>query len=288
MIYFYTKYKELPKIEIYFELDEEGYATRQINIEEDNVKISCLDDCLAEMNCFQHFQEVILDREKSDNEKLFTYDDLINHKDILENNGTVFITKKDFEEQWINYTKPHREQWEKHKDGLENGFLISGTIKYFYPMGTIIKYGIFYGVLKGDINANIGDKVFCKVIGSDDVNMWLELAISDVALTVVLYKKYNQPLMIQPNLNDNFNKYLKKSNIELKEGQMFIYGWVEHDFSVKDVLITKNNSKLIIETFTPLYGTVLDYVYRGIRHGIICNEVDEEFAMGEQIRLLNL
>jgi alpha-glucuronidase len=130
----------------WIEVDEEGYALRQITVDGEKILVSCRDDCLS---------EGIVDTE----------------------NDCVKITEKDFENVWSDATEKSRQIWNTEKQKYVIGQNVSGVIKYLYPQGAIFDINKLQGC--GDIShldfglVYSGKEINGIVSGFDDINMWL-------------------------------------------------------------------------------------------------------------------
>lgn len=140
--------------QFYIELDKEQFALRQIIISFDNnVQISCRDDCLSE-------GKVRLDND------LYAY---------------TYISKEEFEEKWIKYTEHYKKDWRKIKCKYGIGHSIKGTILRFYPQGIILDInGVIgcadYNKVKSNNEGGAlypGYSVAGIVSGFDEENMWI-------------------------------------------------------------------------------------------------------------------
>jgi ribosomal protein S1 len=135
----------------WIEVSDSNIALRQLVKEEGNViRISCIEDCLA---------EGVIDIEELEGK-------------ILE------ISMEEFEKVWSNETKPYRNLWEVQKEIYQIGNIVEGEIKYFYPQGVIMQIGEAKGIYvnKKENNANSGyplDTIKGIVKGYDDKNMWI-------------------------------------------------------------------------------------------------------------------
>lgn len=134
------------KEKYWYELDDEGYANRQILLDEHcQIHLSCLEDCLAE--------------------------GLINEEDI--DGNIINLPKSEFEIIWQNALKKYEKLWEKVKRRYSIGTYVQGEYTYSYPQGNIIKGDDFIAIYKGDESFYLKQLVRYKVKSYDDVNMWL-------------------------------------------------------------------------------------------------------------------
>lgn len=145
----------------WMELDDERYAIRGVIVQPGGaVLVSCRDDCLAEGVVY-------------DDESFFSGDFAFSR-----------VAKDEFEELWRRHTAPHREAWERARDGYPVGTRVEGIVRYFYPQGTIFSIGEVQGVADYDeCRANgraadlaPGHGIAGVVAGYDETNMWLRLA----------------------------------------------------------------------------------------------------------------
>ncbi len=177
MRYLYTKHIDLPEVEIYFEIEEDGWATRQIIIEGDKIEISCKNYCLAEGSILEWLQSDILGRLVEENDIKYTWDDIFKYIELLRSFGSVFLTKEDFENKWSIYTEEFYDEWEVFKKTYSVGEVIYCVVEHYYPMGTVVSYDSHNGIVKSSETIPIGELVKCKITGFDDVNMWVELQV---------------------------------------------------------------------------------------------------------------
>lgn len=134
------------KEKYWYELDEEGYANRQIVLDEQcQIHLSCLEDCLAEGP--------------------------VNEEDI---DGIIInISKSEFDILWQNTLKKYEKLWEKVKKRYPIGTYVQGEYSYSYLQGNIMKGDDFIAIYKGDEPFCLKQSVRYKVKSYDDVNMWL-------------------------------------------------------------------------------------------------------------------
>ncbi len=284
MFYLYIKHIDIPEFELYIEVGDDGWATRQIIVEGDKVEISCLDDCLAQMNLFEHLQEEILDRGRLENEEIFTHDEIMKHTKVLESKGTVFITLYEFESKWSRCLVKRFGGWtECSPDWI--GSTLHCEVTRINPKWAIAKFthGDGFGIIKGEHNLKVGEVVHCEVVNFDYENMWYELVLSEAVFSVEMYMKYGEKPKLVGHLENEFLDILSRNNIKPQEGQMVLWGWADRDFELKEVLITKNKAKIYVERFMLFYGKEIDIFGHGMRGGFVCNVVDEEFRHNERI-----
>lgn len=130
----------------WYELDDEGYANRQIILDEHcQIHVSCLEDCLAEGP--------------------------INEEDI--DSSINNLSKLDFDNLWINTLKKYERSWEEIKKRYPIDVYVYGKYSYSYPQGSIIKGDDFIAIYKGDDLFCLNQLVRYKVKSYDDTNMWL-------------------------------------------------------------------------------------------------------------------
>lgn len=139
---------DLGEEKYWYELDDEGYANRQIVLDEHNqLHVSCLEDCLAE--------------------------DPINEADI--ECGIIILSKREFDILWHDILKKYEKLWKMTKKKYPIGFNVQGVISYFYPQGTIIKGNDFIAIYEGKDLFCLNKSVQYTVKSYDDTNMWLVL-----------------------------------------------------------------------------------------------------------------
>lgn len=147
---------EFDNIEYWIELDDEGYALRQVIDDNGNIEISCKTDCLAEGSI-----------------KLEDLEGVIN-----------IINFNNFEEKWNSIIKKFRYVWNEDKKKYYIGRYIQGKIKYFYPQGVVLQIENSQGICyynkknRGDNNiGGIGKDINGVVTGYDESNMWLIVSL---------------------------------------------------------------------------------------------------------------
>lgn len=139
-------------IQMWMEIEKEGYALRQIVKDEDDIyHLSCMEDCLAE--------------------------GVIKKEDLA--GKIISIKKEEFEEKWNNLKKIYEEKWREIKRNNPIEKKINGKCKYYYPQGYILDVEGGLGLLKDNstIDVNIGDIVQGIITGYDDINMWLLITL---------------------------------------------------------------------------------------------------------------
>lgn len=150
MKYWFINFEEE---QYWIEVADDNIATRQIIKDEDDIiRISCIEDCLA---------EGVIDVEDLEGE-------------IIE------ISLEKFEEKWNAETKAYHNLWEFQKEKYPIGKIVECKIKYFYPQGIIMQIGDTKGVYQDrELKASNEygkyplDTIKGKVKGYDDKNMWL-------------------------------------------------------------------------------------------------------------------
>ncbi|WP_261831042.1 hypothetical protein [Leminorella grimontii] len=139
----------------WIETDEEGWALRQVTIDKNGVvSVSCSEPYLAE------------------------------HPVDTENDCKI-ITCGEFERIWEDATFSQRNEWNSAKVNYPVGARISGTIKYFYPQGTICGLA---AALQGCADTTgiqskflyPGVQISGEVVGYDEQNMWVLLDACEV------------------------------------------------------------------------------------------------------------
>lgn len=129
----------------WIEIDDEGYANRQIIFSEGEYHVSALEDCLAE--------------------------DDIDESDI--DADVVNISEADFELAWNKALERYKPTWGRIKDEHKINDTITARLAYFYPQGAIFKKDDISIRYAGDKETCLNDELTMKIIGYDDVNMWL-------------------------------------------------------------------------------------------------------------------
>lgn len=137
--------------EYWIEVGTDGHALRQIVFDnEKNVHVSSLEDCLSEGP--------------------------IDENDI---EGKIkIITNHDFEENWIKATRKKKELWEVQKMKYAIGKEVCFRVAYNYPQGWVLKVEDLIGIYSGDCNLSYGQWVKGRILGYDEINMWVR--ISDI------------------------------------------------------------------------------------------------------------
>ena len=130
----------------WYELDDEGYAIRQIILDEHRqIHVSCLEDCLAEGP--------------------------VNEEDLegsIEN-----LSKREFDILWQDALKKYEKLWEEIKKRYPIGVYVQGKYGYSYPQGSIIRGNDFIAIYKGKDPFRLHQVVQYRVKSYDDINMWL-------------------------------------------------------------------------------------------------------------------
>lgn len=137
---------ERGKEKYWYELDDEGYAYRQIVLDEQGkIHVSCLEDCLAEGP--------------------------VNEEEL---DGSITnLLKPEFDILWQNILEQYEKLWEEIKKRYPVGVWVKGEYIYSYPQGSIIKGVDFIAIYKGDEPFCLNQLVKYKVKSFDDKNMWL-------------------------------------------------------------------------------------------------------------------
>lgn len=132
----------------WLELDDEGYAMRQI-ISDGNheMHISCMEDCLA---------EGVIDVENLDG--------------IYSN-----LSESEFSNVWHSVLDCYKREWNEIKSKYLVGDYVQGTCRYFYPQGAIIVGEDYKAIYKGIKDIMINQSFSAKIVTYDDSNMWLVL-----------------------------------------------------------------------------------------------------------------
>jgi hypothetical protein len=128
------------------EINEKGFATRQIVFSEDGTcHISCREDCLAE----GQIKDSDMDGEVKE------------------------ISEQEFESDWNDIVSRYRYEWEaiKLKNHIDD--VITGDFKCYYPQGKIFTYNQFFVLYKGRKEAKLHTEIEMRIIGFDNKNMWI-------------------------------------------------------------------------------------------------------------------
>ncbi|WP_079506432.1 hypothetical protein [Mesobacillus jeotgali] len=135
--------------EYWIEVGTDGYALRQIVFDNDkNVHVSSLEDCLAEGPIDENDME-----------------------------GKIkLITKHEFEENWNKATLKKRELWGIQKMEYAIGKEVCFKVAYNYPQGWVLKVEDLIGIYSGDCDLSYGQWVKGRVLGYDEINMWLRIS----------------------------------------------------------------------------------------------------------------
>ena len=133
----------------WLETGDEGYAIRQLIFDiNGQCHISCLEDCLAEGQ---------IDEEEFD--------------------GNIYhITKHEFDIKWNAATTEKRKLWDVLKKQYPMGKEVEGITMYSYPQGWILNIGHLLGVCQSSLNLNPGTTLSGRIIGYDEVNMWVVIS----------------------------------------------------------------------------------------------------------------
>ena len=143
MKYLLIKYGEE---KFWYELDDEGYAIRQIILDEySQIHVSCLEDCLAEGPIIEEDLEGSIED----------------------------LSKREFDILWQDALKKYEKLWEEVKKKYPIGVYVQGEYSYRYPQGSIIRGTDFIAVYKGDEPFYLNRLVQYKVKSFDDTNMRL-------------------------------------------------------------------------------------------------------------------
>lgn len=153
MKYWFINFEEE---QYWIEVEDDNIATRQIiKDKDDNINISCKEDCLAE--------------------------GVINIEDF---EGYIKeISLGEFEKIWNKTIKDYCDIWKLQKQKYPIGKIVEGEIKYFYPQGIIIKIGEAMGIYRYRESNVIGectkyplDMIKGRVEGYDEKNLWLVIS----------------------------------------------------------------------------------------------------------------
>ena len=137
---------KLSEEKYWYELDDEGYANRQIVLDEHSqIHVSCLEDCLSEGP--------------------------INEEDI--DGSIISLSKQEFDILWQSTLKEHRKLWEGIKKRYPIGVYVQGRYSYSYPQGAVIRGNDFIAIYKGEEPFYLNQLVEHRVKLYDDMNMWL-------------------------------------------------------------------------------------------------------------------
>ena len=129
----------------WIEIDDSGYAIRQIILSEDGYHVSCVEDCLAEGKIVENDLEV----------------------------NVINISVADFNIVWDKALDEYKQTWNMTKKKYKINDFITATFAYFYPQGPIFKNKNIVIKYVGDKTVKLHDKLTLTVIGYDDTNMWL-------------------------------------------------------------------------------------------------------------------
>ena len=128
----------------WIEINNDNVACRQLIKSKDGFHNSCLEDCLAEGPIV--IQELPITAQ--------------------------FIKLNEFEEKWSESLESYQVMWFSIKRKLKIGDEIVGVMKYIYPQGVIFK-GIGNILYKGNTKVALNECKRMKIIGFDDINMWI-------------------------------------------------------------------------------------------------------------------
>lgn len=138
------KYIKLDFEEIidYIEIDDDGYATRQINIYNDMVKLSCREDHLAE--------------------------GIVDTKEYC-----AFITADSFNEKWEQHISVYNIDFSVMKKLYPIGSIVNGIEGRYYPQGVIIDIDGVMLACDREKNLSLHNKYCGIVVGYDEANRWI-------------------------------------------------------------------------------------------------------------------
>lgn len=150
MKYWFINFEEE---QYWIEVADDNIATRQIIKEADDIiRISCIEDCLAE--------------------------GVINIEDL--EGEIIKISSEEFEDKWKAEIKAYYKNWEFQKVKYPIGKIVEGEIKYFYPQGIIMQIGETKGIYQDKESKESNEYIKYplntikgKVKGYDEKNMWL-------------------------------------------------------------------------------------------------------------------
>lgn len=142
MKYIFTEFESE---QFWIEVDNDGYALRQIIIDDNKAQVSCMEDCLA---------EGIIDENELDG-------------------NTILITQHEFDNKWNMVTIEQRNRWNILKKQYSIGNEVECKVKYYYPQGWILNVGELHGVCECNFELSPNQLIRGKVIGYDETNMWL-------------------------------------------------------------------------------------------------------------------
>ncbi len=128
------------------EINEKGFATRQIVFSEDGTcHISCLEDCLAE----GQIKDSDMDGEVKE------------------------ISEQEFELSWNKIVGRYKSKWSAMKKKYHVGDVIRGEFRYYYPQGMIFSYDQFFVLYTGNKEAKLHTELDMRIVEFDDINMWI-------------------------------------------------------------------------------------------------------------------
>ena len=129
----------------WIEIDDNNIAYRQVIYSDGLYHVSALEDCLAE-------GQIIEDEIEAD---------------------IIDISKKNFEITWNDTLRDYRKIWESVKNNYRPNSDITATLMYFYPQGAIFKVDNIIINYIGDKEVQLHEKLRMKIVGYDDINMWV-------------------------------------------------------------------------------------------------------------------
>lgn len=129
----------------WIEIDKEGYATRQIVQNHEDIEISCKNDCLA---------EGIINVEELEGKK-------------------VILSEQEFNDKWDEIITPFIANWKDIKKQYPVGKSILGIAMFNYPSGWVIKINNDLGLYYGSKELKFGQELFGEITGYDEKNMWV-------------------------------------------------------------------------------------------------------------------
>ena len=129
----------------WIEMNDKNFATRQIILSDGRYRVSALEDCLAE--------GMIIEEEIGE--------------DI------ITISVEEFEHVWSEALIEYRKNWDSIKIKNKINHYITAEMAYFYPQGAIFRTNDMIIVYVGEDAVQLHEKKKMKIIGYDDVNMWI-------------------------------------------------------------------------------------------------------------------
>ena len=85
----------------------------------------------------------------------------------------IDISKKNFEITWNDALRDYRKIWKSVKNNYKPNSDITATLMYFYPQGAIFKVDNIIINYIGDKEVQLHEKLRMKIVGYDDINMWV-------------------------------------------------------------------------------------------------------------------